>query len=148
MHVLVIGANRPDFIIQAAVKTAPDGKVWVIDPDAAAMKKLEARLASIDPGRVVLIRDTPQTIPLPDESIDRAFIINRPDKITAVERVLQEIRRTLKPDGRLIVAQHFPAARLLSQQWLAQHCQEAGLALVADHRRLFDRALIFQKQNR
>jgi ubiquinone/menaquinone biosynthesis C-methylase UbiE len=80
-------------------------RVVAIEPDESMAKRIERRLADVRVP-VEVVPASAEALPFPDESFDAAvaaFVLcTIPDPVRAVA----EIRRVLRPNGRLVVLEH------------------------------------------
>ncbi len=93
------GLNLPHY------RPAAVSKIWALEPSAGMRRKAQPALAgsSID---VEFIELPGEQIPLPDASIDTVVVTYSLCTIPDVLTALQEMRRVLKPDGRLLYCEH------------------------------------------
>lgn len=147
MQVLVLGSAGAGFIAKAVRRTSPDGKVVVIGPDGEALGRLEKRLAPLGFDHLVFETSPPGQIPLPDHSIDRAFLVMGLREIPSLDRILAEVHRVLEPGGQLVVHRRFLFAGLLPRQRLISVCLDVGLDLVASHAAILHHTLTFEKRD-
>ena len=147
MQVLVAGSASAGFVAKAAERTGPDGRVVVICTDGEATRRLEERLAPLGFEHLVLETSSPGQIPLPDHSIDRAFLAMGLRQIPSLARTMEEIHHVIQPEGLLVVHRRFLFAGLLPRQRLVSSCVDMGLDLVASHAALFHHTLTFEKRN-
>jgi ubiquinone/menaquinone biosynthesis C-methylase UbiE len=142
MQVLIVNSTNARFIGEAAERTAPDGKVVVLGPDGEAL----GRLAPLGFDHLVLETSPAGQVPLPDHSIDRAFLVMGLREMKSLDRTVQEVHRVIKPEGQFIVHRRFLFAGLL-QQRLVSACADIGFDLVASHEALFHYTLTFAKHH-
>jgi ubiquinone/menaquinone biosynthesis C-methylase UbiE len=100
-RVLEVGFG-PGVVVQRLGKLAAAGHVAGIDPSREMVGQARARnAAAIESGRVDLRRGSVESLPFADDSFNKALAINSmqvwPDAVTG----LLEIRRVLKPGGRI-----------------------------------------------
>jgi arsenite methyltransferase len=97
-HVLDIGAG-PGFLaadISAAV--GADGRVFAVDPSESMRELARTRGAALE------IRDgSTEALPLPDRAVDVAVATQVLEYVPDIPAALAEIRRVLRPGGRLLV---------------------------------------------
>jgi ubiquinone/menaquinone biosynthesis C-methylase UbiE len=94
----------PGLGIQLSAARAAAGHVSGIDISPEMLQQAAARNArAIRGGRVDLKRGSVESLPFPDDSFDKAFAINSmqvwPDAVSG----LREVRRVLKPGGKIAV---------------------------------------------
>ena len=147
MQVLVLGSASAGFIVKAAERTAPEGKVVVIHPDGEALGRLEKRLAPLGFGHLVLETSPADEFPLPAHSIDRAFLVMGLREIPGLGRTAEEIHRVLKPEGQFVVHRRVLFAGLLPRQWIIASCVGTGLDLVARHAAIVHHTLTFEQHD-
>jgi ubiquinone/menaquinone biosynthesis C-methylase UbiE len=147
MQVLVLGSASAGFLIKAAERTAPDGKVLVFSPDGKATRRLEKRLAPLGFDHLVLETSPAGQVPLPDRSIDRVLLVMGMRKIPSLERNMAEACRVLKPEGQFVIHRRSIFAGLLPRQWIVSSCADTGLDLVASHSALSHHTLTLEKRN-
>ena len=120
-HVLEIGVGNGLFI-DSLLQLAPDTRYTGVDiSETMLTSAAQANPALVENGRVSLKLASVDDMPLDDASIDRAVTVNCiyfwPDPAKA----LQEIRRVLKPAGRLIVAAVSPETAATSPHFKLEH---------------------------
>src|ERR1700730_796476 len=103
-RVLEVGFG-PGVVIQHLAKSASDGHVAGVDQSQEMVEQARARNAiAIRNGRVDLRYGLVESLPFDDGSFDKALAINSmqvwPDAVAG----LREIRRVMKPGGRIALA--------------------------------------------
>jgi arsenite methyltransferase len=111
---LDVGCGSGSFCRTLAPAVAPDGRVVGIDVSSAAVA-LAVQLSVIDdaPNLSFSCADG-HDLPFPDESFDAAVCISVLAYCDDPARVLAEIRRVLRPAGRLLVASADEDTRIFS----------------------------------
>ena len=113
-HVLEIGFG-PGIGIQQAAALATAGTVMGIDYSITMVRGARRRnAAAIRAGRVVLTHGDVAALPYPDAAFDKAFTIHCIYFWADPRACLAEVRRVLKPGGRLAVT------IMPKDQWPAQ----------------------------
>jgi ubiquinone/menaquinone biosynthesis C-methylase UbiE len=87
-----------------------------IDPDPAMLSIACKRLADI-PLQIDLIEGRAEALPLPDRSVDTAVVTYALCTIPDPAGALREIRRILKPDGRLLFIEHEHCPKSWRGRW-------------------------------
>lgn len=100
MHVADIGSGTGFFAIPAAEMVGPEGRVYAVDLSPEMLEDLRAKLERAEGGNLEALRSTEDRIPLPDASVDFAFLACVLHELAGAGTLL-EARRILKPAGRL-----------------------------------------------
>ena len=80
-------------------------KIWGLDP-SEELNKMAAQVASEEGLEVDFIISGAEDIPLPDNEVDTILITYTMCTIPEVKRANEEMRRVLKPEGRMIFCEH------------------------------------------
>ena len=80
-------------------------KIWGLDP-SEELNKMAAQVASEEGLEVDFIIGGAEDIPLPDNQVDTVLITYTMCTIVEVKRANEEMRRVLKPEGRMIFCEH------------------------------------------
>lgn len=104
-RILDIGCGRGELARHCAQQEA---LVWALDYAWAAVELAYESLAQTAPStrqRIKLLQADARLLPLERESVDAVFMLDVVEHLLPEEldRVLQEIRRVLKPEGKLII---------------------------------------------
>lgn len=105
------GLNLPFYSTEAVTQ------VYGIDPSTDLLAMAQKKIAGL-PFRVTLMNQSADCIPLEDVSVDTVVVTWSLCSIPNPMTTLQEMRRVLKPEGRLIFIEHglSPDARVQSWQ--------------------------------
>ena len=102
-HVLEIGFG-PGQAIQEVVNLTPGGFVAGIDLSEVMVAQASKRnAAAIRAGRVLLQQGAESPLPFKDNKFDKAFAVNSMQFWSKPMEGLQEVRRVLKPGGRVVI---------------------------------------------
>ena len=91
---------------------APDVDLVLTEPDAAMAKRLRARAT-----RGQVVEASADRLPFDDDSFDTVVSTLVLCTVPDPDRTLAEIRRVLKPDGRLLFLEHVRAGDPKSAKW-------------------------------
>ena len=80
-------------------------KIWGLDP-SEELNKMAAQVALEEGLEVDFIISRAEDIPLPDDEVDTVLITYTMCTIPEVKRANEEMRRVLKPEGRMIFCEH------------------------------------------
>lgn len=100
-----VGAGDGFFTRRLARAVGPDGRVFAVDVDEAALTRLRKRLEDDGIRNVLVVKGTATDPRLPDQTLDAALIVNAYHKMTQHHQVLAALKTALKPDGRLVIVE-------------------------------------------
>ena len=101
-RVLDIAAGSGDLALQFAGRVGQDGEVWLTDINRAMLERGRDRL--LDRGRAVpAVRCDAERLPFPSDYFDCVSTAFGLRNMTRKDSALAEMRRVLKPGGRLLV---------------------------------------------
>jgi arsenite methyltransferase len=103
-QILDVGCGSGNFCRVLVPLVAPDGSVTGIDSTPAAVALATRLSATDDTAGLAFSRADGHDLPFPDASFDAAACISVLEFCQDPGRVLVEIRRVLRPGGRLLVA--------------------------------------------
>lgn len=104
------GLNLPQYE-SAAVR-----RIWALEP-SEEMWRLAQKAVSASPLDVEFLQAPAEAIPLPDASMDTVLVTYALCTIPDVTRALQEMRRVLKPEGKLLFCEHGAAPDPNVRRW-------------------------------
>ena len=97
-----VGAGIGFFTIPAAHLVGPRGRVYALDLATPMLDDLRERVAEAGVDNVVVLHSSEDRLPLPDASVDLAFIACVLHELDG-PGTLRECRRILRPSGRLAI---------------------------------------------
>lgn len=97
-----IGAGTGFFTIPAAMRVGPSGRVYALDLESEMLGDLRLRIGVAGPRNVEILRSDEDRIPLPQASVDLAFLACVLHELDG-PGTLRECARILKPTGRLAI---------------------------------------------
>jgi ubiquinone/menaquinone biosynthesis C-methylase UbiE len=106
-RVLELGPGPGAFTVEAARRVGPGGSVVTVDIQPEMIAKVERRVKESGLTNVETHVASAYDLPLPDESVDRAFVITVMAEIPDKPRSLAELCRVLRPGGVLSVTEEF-----------------------------------------
>ncbi|HJQ85724.1 MAG TPA: methyltransferase domain-containing protein [Candidatus Binatia bacterium] len=131
-RLLEIGPGTGIHAVPVAAALAPGGTLDVLDAQQAMLADVLRRAAGAGVGNIAARRGDAQRLPYADASFDGAYLVGVLGEIPDGDATLRELRRVLKPSGRLVVGEV-----LLDPDYVAFGAlrRRAGLAGFAFERR-------------
>jgi ubiquinone/menaquinone biosynthesis C-methylase UbiE len=106
-HVLELGPGPGTFTVEASKMAGAEGVIHAVDIQPEMIAKVRDKLERSGIKNVVTHVASAYELPLPDSSIDRAYLVTVLTEIPDQDRALDEIRRVLKPGGILSLTEEF-----------------------------------------
>jgi len=130
-RLLEIGPGTGYYTLDIAEWLGPEGRVEIFDLQQEFLDHVGRRAAERGLGNVVPTRGDATALPYEEDSIDAVVLTAVLGEIPDPVAALREIRRVLKPDGRLIVGELFGDPHFTTQGSLKRQAAEAGLSYEA-----------------
>lgn len=145
-RVLELGPGPGAFTVDAARRTQPGGTLIAVDVQPQMIAAVDKRVQDAGLTNVETHVSSAYELPLDDDTIDRAFLVTVLPEIPDQQRALAELRRVLKPGGRLSITEEFldpdyPLART-TVRWATK----AGFDLAQRHGNWWVYTLNFRKR--
>jgi ubiquinone/menaquinone biosynthesis C-methylase UbiE len=127
--VLEIGPGTGYYSLPVAGWLGPAGKLHVFDIQQQmldhTMRRAQAQgLRHLEPRR-----GDAQHLPCPDAGFDAAYLVTVLGEIPDQEAALRELRRVIKPEGRVVVGELFGDPHMVGERALRRRAKAAGLTL-------------------
>ncbi len=100
-----IGAGSGYYTFRIA-KKVPEGKVYAVEIQEPALKFLEERSKELAFDNVVAVKGSEKSPMLPDNAIDLAIMVDVYHELLYPHEVLQSIKKSLKPNGKLLLIEY------------------------------------------
>jgi len=144
MKVMEMGPGTGFYTFEAARRAGPSGHVYAVDIKPGVIAILNRKIERAAAKNITTEVASAYEIPLPRENIDRVFMVHVLPEIPDKQKALGEIRRVLKKEGLLTLAEGLidPDYRLRKTEigW----CRDAGFELVESHGSSFFYVLTFK----
>ena len=127
MTVLDLGCGTGVFTVEMASRVGADGIVHAVDIQRAMLVAADQRVA--DAGlsdRVRFHWCGAYELPMEDASVDLAVLVATLPQIPDRFRALSELRRVLKPEGRLAISEELPDPSYVPPNVTRSWAEEAG----------------------
>jgi ubiquinone/menaquinone biosynthesis C-methylase UbiE len=127
-RILEIGPGTGYYTLDLAEWIAPDGRVEIFDLQQEFLDHVIARAAERGVENIVPTQGDATALPYGDATVDAVVLTAVLGEIPAPGAALAEIRRVLKPQGRLVVGELFGDPHFTTLNSLKRQAAEAGLA--------------------
>jgi ubiquinone/menaquinone biosynthesis C-methylase UbiE len=100
-----IGAGTGYYTFPIAAKV-PRGKVYAVEIQQSAIAYLQQRSKQLNLNNVIVVKGGEKSPNLPDNAIDLAIMVDVYHELSYPHEMLQAIRRSLKPGGKLLLLEY------------------------------------------
>ena len=127
-QMLEIGAGTGLQTLHVAPRLGPDGVLAAVDVQRRMLDHVMARAAERSVGNITPYLADARDLPFPDGQFDAAYLVTVLGEIPGRQAALRELRRVLKPEGRLVIGE-FADKHYVPLATLARLANEVGLHL-------------------
>jgi ubiquinone/menaquinone biosynthesis C-methylase UbiE len=131
-RVLEVGPGTGYYALPVAGWLAPDGRLDVVDVQQEMLDHTSGRAREQGLGNLVPTRADATALPYPDESFDAAYLVTVLGEIPDQGAALRELRRVVKPAGRIVVGELFGDPHMVTHGALRNRAAASGLQV--DHK--------------
>jgi predicted methyltransferase len=137
-----VGAGGGYFTARLSKAVGEAGRVYALDIDPGALRRLKARVDSEKLTNVETVETAADDPRLPPGSIDAALIVNAYHEMASHQAMLTKIKAALRPGGRLVIVEPISASRRssardvqtrsheIAPEFVRQDVREAGFTQV------------------
>jgi ubiquinone/menaquinone biosynthesis C-methylase UbiE len=126
-RVLEIGPGTGYYTLDLAEWVGPDGRIEIFDLQQEFLDHVGRRAAERGLENVFPTQGDATALPYPDASVDAVVLTAVLGEIPDPGAALREIRRVLKPEGRLVVGELFGDPHFTGRESLKRQAADAGL---------------------
>ena len=126
-RVLEVGAGTGYYTLAVARCLEPGGQIDALDLQPAMLDETMRRAAKGGVSNVVANQGNALELPYPDATFDAAFLVATLGEVPDKDWALRELRRVLKPGGRLVVGEGQPDPHMVPVHDLRERTSAAGL---------------------
>jgi SAM-dependent methyltransferase len=130
-RMLEIGPGIGHHALPTAAELGPGGRLDVLDVQPEMLADLARRAAERSVSNIVAKEGDAQELPYPDATFDAAYLVTVLGEIPSPSAALRELRRVVKPGGRVVLGELFLDPDYVSPRRLRQLASGAGLAFGA-----------------
>lgn len=100
-----LGCGSGYYTLELARRVGPQGKVLAVDIQPEMLSLLDQGAKQSGLKNIELILNTPIDPKLPDEAVDLILLVDVYHEFSYPEQMLQAMRKSLKPDGRIVLVE-------------------------------------------
>ncbi len=126
-RMLEVGPGTGYYSLPVADWLGPDGRLDILDLQQEMLDHTMRRAAEAGVDNLVPARADARALPYEDETFDAAYLVTVLGEIPDQAAALREIRRVLKPGGRVVVGELFGDPHMVTAPALERRAPEAGL---------------------
>jgi ubiquinone/menaquinone biosynthesis C-methylase UbiE len=126
-RLLEVGPGTGYYALPAAVWVAPGGRLDVLDVQQEMLDHTMRRAAELGRDNITPTLADARSLPYPDDSFDGAYLVTVLGEIPDQDAALRELRRVVKPDGRVVVGELFGDPHMVTHAALRERGAAAGL---------------------
>jgi ubiquinone/menaquinone biosynthesis C-methylase UbiE len=127
-RILEIGVGTGYYSLDLAEWIGPEGTLELFDIQREFLDHVSRRAAERGLANLVPTQGDATALPYADDSMDAVVLTTVLGEIPDPVAALREVRRVLKPSGRLVVGELFGDPHFTTQSALRRQSTEAGLA--------------------
>jgi ubiquinone/menaquinone biosynthesis C-methylase UbiE len=133
MQVLEVGPGSGALTAELARRVGPEGRVSSVDAEPRIVALVSGRVKAEGVENVEVRLASGWDLPYADGTFDLALLVTALGKIPDKGRLMRELRRVLKKDGRLSVTEAFADPDYLLMAEVVNWANMAGFELVEQH---------------
>ncbi len=126
-RVLEVGPGTGYYALHVARWLEPGGTLEVLDVQQEMLDHTTRRACELGISNIVPTRGDARELPYPDDTFDAAYMNFVLGEVPDQEKALRELRRVLRPGGRLVVGEAFPDPHMVTFDKLRARAEAAGL---------------------
>jgi len=144
MKVLEVGPGTGFYTFEAARRAGTSGHVYAVDIKPKVIAILNGRIERKGIKNITAKIASAHDLPLPNDSVDRAFMVQVLPEIPDKQKALCEIRRLLKKEGLLVLSECLIDPDYPFRKTEIGWCREAGFELTGNYGSAFFYILAFK----
>ena len=126
-RVLEVGPGTGYYALSVAEWLMPDGRLDVLDVQQEMLDHTLARAGEQGIENIFPTLADARTLPYPDNSFDAAYLVTVLGEIPDQGAALRELRRVVKPTGRIVVGELFGDPHMVTHSALRTRAAASGL---------------------
>jgi ubiquinone/menaquinone biosynthesis C-methylase UbiE len=128
-RLLEVGPGTGYYALPVAEWLSPGGTLDVVDVQQEMLDHTMRRAAEQGIGNISPVRADARALPFEDDSFDGAYLVTVLGEIPDQGAALRELRRVVRPGGRIVVGELFGDPHMVTHSALAQAAGDADLSV-------------------
>ena len=125
-RLLEIGPGTGHYTVPVASRLGPDGRLDALDLQRAMLQHTRDRARDAGVDAVAFSQGDARRLPYRDGAFDGAYLVLVLGEVPDRRAALSELRRVVRPGGRLVVGELLPDPHMVPFGWLRKHAETAG----------------------
>jgi ubiquinone/menaquinone biosynthesis C-methylase UbiE len=126
-RVLEVGPGTGYYTLDIAEQIAPDSVLDILDLQQEMLDHTMRKASERHITNIVPTQGNAQELPYPNDTFDAAYMAVTLGEVSEQDAALRELRRVLKPSGRLVVGEIFGDPHMVTFGSLRARAEAAGL---------------------
>jgi ubiquinone/menaquinone biosynthesis C-methylase UbiE len=126
-RLLEVGPGTGYYSLPVAGWLSPGGSLDVVDVQQEMLDHTLSRAGKDGIGNITPARADARELPFADDTFDGAYLVTVLGEIPDQEAALRELRRVVRPGGRIVVGELFGDPHMVTHAALARRAEDAGL---------------------
>jgi ubiquinone/menaquinone biosynthesis C-methylase UbiE len=126
--VLEVGPGTGYYVLHVAGWLSLGGTLEILDIQQQMLEHTMRRARELGAENIIPTQGDARELPYQDDTFDAVYLVATLGEIPDHQRALEELRRVLKPTGRLVVGEGQPDPHMVRFQTLRGLAEAAGLA--------------------
>jgi ubiquinone/menaquinone biosynthesis C-methylase UbiE len=125
-RVLEVGPGIGYYSLDVAPRLVRDGQLDAVDLQQPMLNELMRRAEARGIDNIVPTHDDARLLPFPEATFDAAYMVATLGEIPSRDLALRELRRVVKPDGRVVIGEGQPDPHMVPLEELRQRAEAVG----------------------
>ena len=127
-RVLEVGPGTGYYALHVAGWLSPGGTLEILDIQQQMLEHTMRRAHEVGMENIIATQGDARELPYQDNAFDAVYLVATLGEVPDQPRALEELRRVLKPGGRLVVGEGQPDPHMVSFQTLRRLAEVEGFA--------------------